>query len=200
MYYNSAFLAMVISFSVYFLYTTSFVTLEEVKNYKSLQSYKYFTAGWVYSTNEMEAFHQLLSGDRKVNYSYAVSATPLHPWVYWNLLKLLYVVIVPAWQDWEKYGNHLTICILRSKLHWGKAQPSRKIILVGHCTRIIRKWLTRANTQIPVVNTVNPNNDSNEDEDGDDRTWCYCKMARGSTMQGCENLLCNIKWFYISHL
>ena len=32
---------------VYLLYTTSFVTLEEVKNYKSLQSYKYFTAGWV---------------------------------------------------------------------------------------------------------------------------------------------------------
>ena len=30
---------------VYLLYTTSFVTLEEVKNYKSLQSYKYFTSG-----------------------------------------------------------------------------------------------------------------------------------------------------------
>ena len=30
---------------MYLLYTTSFVTLEEVKNYKSLQSYKYFTAG-----------------------------------------------------------------------------------------------------------------------------------------------------------
>ena len=28
---------------VYLLYTTSFVTLEEVKNFKSLQSYKYFT-------------------------------------------------------------------------------------------------------------------------------------------------------------
>ena len=32
---------------VYLLYTTSYVTLEEVKNFKSLQIYKYFTAGWV---------------------------------------------------------------------------------------------------------------------------------------------------------
>ena len=31
---------------VYLLYTTSFA-LEEVKNYKSLQSFKYFTSGWV---------------------------------------------------------------------------------------------------------------------------------------------------------
>ena len=32
---------------VYLWYMTSFVTLDEVKNYKSLQSYKYFTSGWV---------------------------------------------------------------------------------------------------------------------------------------------------------
>ena len=32
---------------VYLLYTTSFVTLEEVKNFKSLQSYKHFTVAWV---------------------------------------------------------------------------------------------------------------------------------------------------------
>ena len=32
---------------MYLLYTTSFVILEEVKNFKSLQSYRYFIAGWV---------------------------------------------------------------------------------------------------------------------------------------------------------
>jgi len=64
---------------------------------------------------------------------------------------------------------------------------------------LLGKWFTRTNTQFPVVNTISPNNDSNEfkDEDSDDRTWFYCKMARGSTMQGCENPLCNIKWFHI---
>ena len=31
----------------YLLHSTSFVTMEEVKNYKSLQSFKYFTSGWV---------------------------------------------------------------------------------------------------------------------------------------------------------
>ena len=34
---------------VYLLHTTSFATLEEVKNYKSLQSFKYFTSGWVHA-------------------------------------------------------------------------------------------------------------------------------------------------------
>ena len=35
----------------YILHTTSFVSLEEVKNYKALQSYKYFTAGWILNTD-----------------------------------------------------------------------------------------------------------------------------------------------------
>ena len=37
---------MLIVWCIYFI-PTSFVTLKEVKNFKSLQSYKYFTAGWV---------------------------------------------------------------------------------------------------------------------------------------------------------
>ena len=32
---------------VYLLHKTSFASLEEVKNYKSMQSFKYFTSGWV---------------------------------------------------------------------------------------------------------------------------------------------------------
>ena len=66
--------------TVYLLYTTSFVTLDEVKNYKSLQSYKYFTAGWVVQIGwKMYSDNCLVMG--KVNHSYAVSSTPLRPWL-----------------------------------------------------------------------------------------------------------------------
>jgi len=67
---------------VYLLYTTSFVTLEEVKNYKSLQSFKYFTSGWVLEVEWKEYSKEnivLILG--KVRHSYAASKTPLRPWV-----------------------------------------------------------------------------------------------------------------------
>ena len=38
---------MVILQSIFCTLATSFAMLEEVKNYKSLQSYPYFMAGWV---------------------------------------------------------------------------------------------------------------------------------------------------------
>ena len=68
---------------VYLLYTTSFVTLEEVKNYKSLQSYKYFTAGWVIEHKWM-VFPDCTLVIGKVNHSYALSTSPLQPWVVIN--------------------------------------------------------------------------------------------------------------------
>ena len=65
---------------VYLLYTTSFVTLEEVKNFKSLQSYKYFIAGWVID-HRWKVFNEACLIVGKVNHSYAMSSTPLNPWV-----------------------------------------------------------------------------------------------------------------------
>ena len=67
---------------VYLLHTTSFATLEEVKNYKSLQSFKYFTSGWVLYIEwkrYMEESIVLIMG--KVRHSYAASKPPLQPWV-----------------------------------------------------------------------------------------------------------------------
>ena len=67
---------------VYLLHTTSFATLEEVKNYKSLQSFKYFTSGWVLDI-EWKRYKEesivLIMG--KVRHSYAASKPPLQPWV-----------------------------------------------------------------------------------------------------------------------
>lgn len=65
---------------VYLLYTTSFITLEEVKIFKSLQSYKYFTAGWVID-HKWKMFQEACLIIGKVNHSYAMSAIPLNPWV-----------------------------------------------------------------------------------------------------------------------
>ena len=67
---------------VYLLYTTGFVTLEEVKNYKSLQSFKYLTSGWVLEVEWKEYCEErivLILG--KVRHSYAASKSPLRPWV-----------------------------------------------------------------------------------------------------------------------
>ena len=64
----------------YLIYTTSFNTQEEIRNYKSLDAYKYFTDGWVLETS-WKLFGDVFLLMGKVNHSYAVSQTPLNPWV-----------------------------------------------------------------------------------------------------------------------
>ena len=67
---------------LYLLNTTSFVTLEEVKNYKSLQSYRYFVSDWVLEvrwTDRQGREVVLIIG--KVRHSFAASKSPLRPWV-----------------------------------------------------------------------------------------------------------------------
>lgn len=62
------------------IYTASFSTAEEIRNYKSLEAYKYFIDGWVIET--LWRFYDdvfLLVG--KVKHSYSLSETPLKPWV-----------------------------------------------------------------------------------------------------------------------
>ena len=65
--------------TIYLLHTTSFATLEEVKNYKSLQSYRYFIAGWVAEV-KWKSFTDCCLILGKVNHSYAVSSPPVEPW------------------------------------------------------------------------------------------------------------------------
>ena len=70
---------MLIVWCIYFT-PTRFVTLEEVKNFKSLQSYKYFTAGWVID-HRWKIFNEVCLIVGKVNHSYAMSSAPLNPWI-----------------------------------------------------------------------------------------------------------------------
>lgn len=64
----------------YLIYSTSFVTLDEVKNYKSLTAYKYFIDGWVLETH-WKSYSEIFLLVGKVKHSYSSSKLPLHPWV-----------------------------------------------------------------------------------------------------------------------
>ena len=64
----------------YFLYTTSFVTEDEVKNYKGLDSYRYFVAGWVQKM-DWKVYNDVVLIRDRVKHSYRVSQPPLQPWV-----------------------------------------------------------------------------------------------------------------------
>ena len=65
---------------MYLLHTTSFVTLEEVRNIKSISSYKSLAAGWVLdveSGKHDKSDCTLVVG--KVCHSYS-NKTPIRPW------------------------------------------------------------------------------------------------------------------------
>ena len=81
---------------VYLLYTTTFATLGEVKNYNSPQSFKYFTSGWVLDM-EWKKYQEdsivLILG--KVRHSYAASKPPLRPWIFVHCNGM--VLVAHAW-------------------------------------------------------------------------------------------------------
>ena len=64
----------------YLVHTASFHSNEEMKNYKSLQVYKYFVDGWVLET-AWKVFTDIFLLVGKVRHSYAIRETPLKPWV-----------------------------------------------------------------------------------------------------------------------
>ena len=66
----------------YLLYTTSFVTLEQAKNNRSLDSYSYFSCCWLLSTQwKLYAEEEIVLIVGKVRQSDAITKDPLRPWV-----------------------------------------------------------------------------------------------------------------------
>lgn len=64
----------------YLVHTSSFITAEEIRNYKSLHAYKYFVDGWVVET-AWKFFGDVFLLTGRVKHSYSLNETPLKPWV-----------------------------------------------------------------------------------------------------------------------
>lgn len=62
------------------MHTSSFITAEEIRNYKSLEAYKYFLDGWVIDTS-WKFFGDVFLLIGRVKHSYALNDAPLRPWV-----------------------------------------------------------------------------------------------------------------------
>ena len=120
---------------MFYLLHTSFVTSEEVKNYKSLQSYKYFTSGWVleveWKTYSEEEIILILG---KVRHSYASSKPPLHPWL---LIKRSGAVIVAHCTCMA--GLAKTCSHIGAVLHWVEAAV--RVNMSATCTSKGNIWL-----------------------------------------------------------
>ena len=122
---------------VYLIYTTSFITMDEVRNYKSLASYKYFTAGWVLDMKWMKFDSQ--AGDcvlvvGKVRHSYSSSQTPLKPWV---IIKSTGSVICGHCTCMAGQGE--TCSHIGAMLYWLETQV--RIREQMPCTSQANKWM-----------------------------------------------------------
>ena len=129
---------------VYLLYTTSFVTLEEVKNFKSLQSYKYFTAGWVID-HRWKIFNEVCLIVGKVNHSYAMSSAPLNPWV---IIKNSGTVVCGHCTCMAGLGE--TCSHIGALLYWIEYAVRKQD--EGSCTSRANKWMEpRTTKQVPYL-------------------------------------------------
>lgn len=111
------------------------MTLEQAKNYKSLESYRYFSCGWVLDT-EWKLYSEegivLIVG--KVRHSYASSKDPLKPWV---LIKCSGAVLVGHCTCMA--GLAETCSHVGAILHWVEAAV--RIHKNIACTSQENKWI-----------------------------------------------------------
>ena len=134
--------------TVYLLYTTSFITLEEVKNYKSLQSYKYFTAGWVVQIR-WKAYTDCCLVVGKVNHSYSVSSTPLRPWL---ILRSSGAVVCGHCVCMAGLGE--TCSHVGALLYWLEYTVRKREEI--SCTSGVNQWIEpKCTKQIPYLELVN---------------------------------------------
>ena len=120
---------------VYLLHSTSFVTLEEVKNYKSLQSYKYFTSGWVLEVEWKEYCEEsivLVIG--KVRHSFAASKPPVRPWILISNSGAVLVAHCTCMAGLAETCSHVG-----AVLHW--LETAIRLNSNTSCTSKENKWL-----------------------------------------------------------
>ena len=120
---------------VYLLHTASFATLDEVKNYKSLKSFKYYTSGWVLSV-EWKKYEEknivLIIG--KVRHSYAANKAPVLPWVLVNFDGTILVAHCTCMAGLAETCSHVG-----AVLHW--VETAVRIRNDTPCTSKDNKWL-----------------------------------------------------------
>jgi hypothetical protein len=120
---------------VYLLHTTSFATLDEVKNYKSLQSFKYFSSGWVLDVGWKRYDDQevvLVTG--RVRHSYAASKAPLRPWIIIGFNGVVQVAHCTCMAGLAETCSHVG-----AVLHW--VETAVRIRNDEPCTSKENKWL-----------------------------------------------------------
>ena len=112
-----------------------------MKNYKSLQSYKYFTSGWVLEVDWKKYFEEgivLFIG--KVRHSYAASKTPLRPWVLVRCNGTILVGHCTCMAGLAETCSHVG-----AVLHW--VETAIRVRDDTPCTSKENKWLMPTPTQ-----------------------------------------------------
>ena len=123
----------------YLLYTTCFVTLEEIKSCKSLLSYKYYTGGWVQEVGWKKYVEEgiiLIVG--KVKHSCSANKPPLQPWVLVCCNRTILVAHCMA-------GLAETCSHVGAILHW--VETAVRVCDSTTCTSKDNTWLMPTPTQ-----------------------------------------------------
>ena len=111
------------------------MTLEQAKNYKSLDSYRYFSCGWVLHTEwKLYSEEEIVLVVGKVRHSYAATKDPLKPWV---LIKCSGAVLVGHCTCMA--GLAETCSHVGAILHWVEAAV--RIEKNVACTSQENKWI-----------------------------------------------------------
>ena len=145
------------------------MTLDEVKNYKSLQSYKYFISGWVLEVGWKTYYNPGSSTDGadkvvlvlgKVRHSYSANKPPLYPWV---IIKHSGAIVLAHCTCMA--GLAETCSHVGAILHWVEAAV--RVNMSTTCTSKENSWLmpaARENIPFLELNQISFKRNTSSDE------------------------------------
>ena len=125
-----------------------------------------------------------------------------HPYFYQCQMQIL--VTERLYCDFVVWGSsgdiHIERIFLDKNFIELQLEKAEKVFWLAIIPELLAKWYTRHDTTLPQSSAAAAVDISSSEDEDDDGTWCYCKSAKGGAMIGCENVNCDVKWFYMKCL
>ncbi|KAH7947549.1 hypothetical protein HPB52_013148 [Rhipicephalus sanguineus] len=178
----------------YLVHATSFITHEQLKAKKSLESHNYLTSGFVQEP-QLRRHGEHIIARTKVNHSQAISSQPLEPWLLVKqdgMVEAAHCTCMAGLGEACSHiaNSHLERIFVDADFYEGVVTRSKAFFTMVLLSELLFKTWTSPESENVLGNVLG---DTSDDEA---LQYCYCGGPESGDMVECSGQDCKGKWFH----